>query len=138
MNETETLQVVQDLYAAFGRGEIDGILAVLDENVDWHFNGRTQDIPFAGRWQGHAKALDFFRTVALTCDVLEFGPHEIIPMGEHVLSLGHERVQVKATGCVFETDWAHLFTVRDSKVVRLREYYDTAAMAEAFLKRGDR
>lgn len=128
----EPVQVVQDLYAAFGRGDMEAILSTLDENVDWHFNGRAQDVPFAGRWQGHAKAVDFFRTVAMSCEVLEFGPHEIIPMGEHVLSLGHERVQVRATGQTFETEWAHLFTVRGGKVARLREYYDTAAMAAAF------
>lgn len=128
----EPVQVVQDLYAAFGRGDMGAILSTLDENVDWHFNGRAQDVPFAGRWQGHDKAVDFFRTVAMSCEVLEFGPHEIIPMGEHVLSLGHERVQVRATGQTFETEWAHLFTVRGGKVARLREYYDTAAMAAAF------
>lgn len=128
----EPVQVVQDLYAAFGRGDMGAILSTLDENVDWHFNGRAQDVPFAGRWQGHAKAVDFFRTVAMSCEVLEFGPHEIILMGEHVLSLGHERVQVRATGQTFETEWAHLFTVRGGKVARLREYYDTAAMAAAF------
>ena len=133
MNESENIQVLQDLYAAFGRGDMPGILNLLDENVDWYFNGRSSDIPFAGRWQGHAKIVDFFSTVAQTCEVLEFGPNEIIPMGEHILSLGHERVRAKTTKRVFESDWAHIFTVRDGKIVKLREYYDTAAMAEAFI-----
>lgn len=130
----ENVQIVQDLYAAFGRGDVTTILELLDEAVDWHFNGRSQDIPFAGHWLGREKMIKFFRTVGLTCDVLEFGPDEIITLGDHILSLGYERVRVKATGRIFETKWAHLFTVRDDKIIRLREYYDTAAMAEAFLK----
>ena len=132
MNEQATLEVVQGLYGAFGRGDMPGILALLAEDVDWHFNGRTQDVPFAGHWHGHREMVDFFGTVARTCDVLEFGPDEIIPMGEHVLSLGHERVRVKATGREFASNWAHLFTINEGKVTRLREFYDTAAIAEAF------
>ncbi|GJM42049.1 MAG: hypothetical protein DHS20C20_23310 [Ardenticatenaceae bacterium] len=129
----ENVQVVQDLYAAFGRGDIPGLLGLLAEDVEWHFNGRPEDIPFGGRWQGHAEMMEFFRTVGETCEVLAFGPNEVIAMGDHVLSLGREHVRVRATGREFETDWAHLFTVQGGEVVRLREYYDTAVMAEAFL-----
>lgn len=132
MNEETGVQVVQDLYMAFGRGDLPAILAVLDEEVDWFFNGRSTDILYAGHYYGHEQMMGFFATVATTCNVLAFGPHEILACGEHVVSMGSERVQVKATGCVFETEWLHLFTIRGGKIVRLREYYDTAAMAKAF------
>ena len=130
----ENIQVVQDLYAAFGRGDVPTLLELLAEDVDWFFNGRSQDIPYAGRWQGQEEMMDFFRIVGETCDVLSFGPNEVVALGEHILSLGHERVRVRATGREFETDWAHLFTVQNGQVVRLREFYDTAVMAQAFLK----
>jgi ketosteroid isomerase-like protein len=110
-----------------------GLLNLLDEQVDWHFNGRPEDIPFGGRWQGRAGMMDFFRAVGETCEVLAFGPDEVIALGEHVLSLGHERIRVRATGREFETDWAHLFMVQDGQIVRVREFYDTAVMAKAFL-----
>lgn len=126
------VQIVQGLYAAFGRADMPAILNLLDEQVDWHFVGRPQDVPFAGQRLGHQQMVDFFITIAKTCEVLEFGPHEVIPMGEHVLVLGHERVLVKNNNRLFETDWAHLFTVREGKIVRMREFYDTATMAAAF------
>ncbi len=134
IGQAEAVQVVQDFYAAWRRWDVVALLAVLDDEVEWHFNGRPQDIPFAGRWLGRAQMEDFLQTVALCCDMLEFGPHEIIPLGEHILSLGYERVKVKTTDRTYETDWAHLFTVRGGKVVRLREFSDTAVMARAFLK----
>lgn len=132
MNEENGVQVVQDLYAAFGRGDMAAILAVLDEEVDWFFNGRSTEIPYAGHYYGHKQMTKFLTTVAATCDILAFGPNEILACGGHVVSLGSERVQVKATGCIFETEWLHLFTIYKGKVVRLREYYDTAVMAKAF------
>lgn len=132
MNEKNEVAVVQDLYTAFGQGDLPAILAVLDEEVDWFFNGRSSDIPFAGHRQGHQQMIAFFATVAETCEVQAFGPHEMLTCGEYVVSLGSERVLVRATGRVFETEWVHLFTIRNGKIVRLREYYDTAVMAEAF------
>lgn len=76
--------------------------------------------------------LRFFGIVAATVEALEFGPDQMFAAGDKVVSLGHERVRVKATGKVFETAWVHIFTIHDRKIVRLREYYDTATMAEAF------
>lgn len=132
MNTQNNLQVVQALYTAFGQGDMSTILNLLAEDVDWFFNGRAEDVPFAGQRSGHAQMIEFFTIVGQTCEVQEFGPHEMMAFEDKVLSLGHERVGVRATGKVFETDWAHLFTIRNGKIARLREYYDTAAMAEAF------
>lgn len=128
-----SVQVVQDLYAAFGQGDLPTLLNLLAEDVDWTFNGRSEDIPFAGHWRGRQKVMEFFGLVAATCDVLSFGPNEVIECGEHVLALGHETVRVKATGRQFETSWVHLFTVKDGQITRLCEFYDTAVMARAFL-----
>ncbi len=46
---------------------------------------------------------------------LEFVPHEIMSFDEKVLILGHEPVRARATDSVFETVWAHPFTLRAGK-----------------------
>jgi len=132
IEQVENTQVVQDLYAAFGRGDMPSILGLLDQEIDWHFVGRPEDVPFAGQRRGHQEMIDFFSTVAQTCEVLAFGPNEVMNIDDHVISLGNERVRVRDTGQVFESDWVHIFTVRNGKVVQLREFYDTATMAKAF------
>ena len=38
---------------------------------------------------------------------------------------------MKATGRVAENDWAMVFTVRDGKITKFRNYSDTAAVASA-------
>ena len=132
MSQESNTQAVLDLYEAFVGGNVPGIFAVLDEQVDWLFNGRSSDVPFAGHYRGHAGMGQFFGTVAPLVDVHSFGPTEVHTFGDHVLALGHERVGVRATGKIFETDWIHFYTLKDGKIIRLREYYDTATMAEAF------
>ena len=48
--------------------------------------------------------------------------------------LGHERQRVKATGLTVENDFAMVFTIRDGKIARFRNYEDTAAVAAAHRK----
>jgi len=131
-NEDANVQAVMKIYQAFGNGDIEGIIAMLDAGIDWEFYG-PESIPFAGHHRGHQEILRFFGTIAETIEVESFGPEaEFLAAGDRVAVPGHERVRVKANGNVFETHWLHLFTFRDGKVVRLREYYDTAAMQAAF------
>ncbi len=132
MSQDGNVQVVEALYRAFTSGDVPQIFAVLDEEIDWLFNGRASDVPFAGHYHGHAGMGQFFGTVAQSAEVHAFGPTEMHSFGDHVLALGHERVSVRATGKTFETDWIHFFTLKDGKIIRLREYYDTATIAEAF------
>ena len=46
--------------------------------------------------------------------------------------LGHTKARFR-TGAqgVFDSDWAHVFTVKDGKLAAFREFYDTAAMERA-------
>lgn len=45
--DRSNLEVVQELYAAFGRGDMPAMLALLDPNVQWDYPG-TADVPWAG------------------------------------------------------------------------------------------
>jgi ketosteroid isomerase-like protein len=52
---------------------------------------------------------------------------EFIEAGEHVTVLGWAKVLALDTGMPFESEWVHVFTVRDGKVVRWRGFANTAA-----------
>ena len=118
--------VVQEAYQAFGRKDVPALLNLLSETVDWEFVGSAQ-LPYAGRRQGKQGVADFFAAVAKMDDIHEFEPREFIEAGDHVTVLGWERTTAIDTGHSFESDWMHLFTVRDGKVTRWRGFFNTAA-----------
>jgi uncharacterized protein len=64
-------------------------------------------------------------------DLLVFEPREFISAGEKVAVLGWERSQVRSGGRVFESEWVHIFTARDGRIVRFWGMYDTEASAAA-------
>lgn len=132
LKAADNVKFVQErIYGAFGSGDIPGLLNALAEGVDWQFYG-PPEIPFAGRYQGRQEMARFFGTVAETTEIHAFEPREFIAQGDKVVVQGYEKVGAKGTGRIFETNWVHVFTVRDGQVVKLREYYDTAAVAAAY------
>jgi ketosteroid isomerase-like protein len=88
-------------------------------------------VPFSGKRRGQEQMGQFFASLIDTQEVQHFDPREFIAQGDKVVALGHYAWRVKATGREFGGDFAHVFTVRDGKVVRFHEYMDTAAAAAA-------
>src|SRR5438270_749542 len=130
MSEKDNVRVVQDLFAAFGQGNIPGVLDKLTEDVEWRLAGPTE-ITYAGLRHGREKVAEFFKTLGDAAEFEVFEPQEYIAQGDQVVVLGHERQRVKATGLVVENDWAMVFTFRGGKIAKFRNYEDTAAVAAA-------
>jgi len=133
MSEQENLRVVRNLFECFGRGDVPGLLGLLDEDVDWHIKG-PDSVPYFGPRRGHEGALDFFGKLGASVEFESFAPEEFIPGGDKVVVIGGERGRVRATGKSFDNPWAMIFTLRDGKVTKFRSYEDTAAVAGAFEK----
>jgi len=60
MSEQTNERMVRDLYDAFGRGDIQAILNMLADDVDWYDPGPPA-VTHAGRYRGREDVLRFFR-----------------------------------------------------------------------------
>ena len=129
MGTTENVQLVKDAYAAFGRGDIPGLLSLLTEDVVWDTPG--EGLPMAGTYRGRDGVASFFEKLVQVADVLDFQPREFLGDGDRVLVVGWEQMKVKETGRTAEADWVMAFTIRNGKIAKFREYTDTKAIADA-------
>ena len=125
----QNIDVVQSGYAAFGRGDIPGLLALLDASVEWKTPG-TPELPTAGTRRGHAEVADFFRVLSELIEFEHFEPQTFVADGDRVVVLGIDRLKAKGgSGKSLSEAWCHVFTVRGGKIVAFQEYIDTAALA---------
>ena len=131
MSEPENVRVIREVYAAFGAGDVPRLLGFVDPEVVWE-EPETPGVPWAGTRRGLKGVESFFADVAAVAEVETFEPWELLAEGDRVVVLGFERHRILATGRIFETHWAHAFTLRDGRIVHFREYADTAAAAAAF------
>src|SRR5205823_426612 len=104
--------------------------AMLADKVEWKFCG-AKGLPYTGTFRSKAEIGGWFASIPQVEEILAFEPREFIAAGDSVTVLGFERTKAKPTGKTFETEWVHIFTVRDGRVTRFWGMYDTEASAAA-------
>jgi ketosteroid isomerase-like protein len=134
MSEAGNTQIVRDAYAAFQRGDVNAILAMLDDDVEWEgVKGSEGIAPHAGVKHGRAAVGEFFAIVGGSLEFHAFEPREFVAQGDTVVSVGFYKATVKATRKTASADWVMVFTFRGGKIVRFREFSDSAALNRAYL-----
>ena len=56
---------------------------------------------------------------------------ELIAGGDQVVALGRYSGTYRETGKPMHADFAHVWTLRDGKAVRFRQYFDSALVQDA-------
>jgi ketosteroid isomerase-like protein len=129
MSIEENVQIVQDFFAALGRGDRQGLLALSAEDIEWIIPG--EDWPLAGTHRGHAGMADLLRKASETVETPLMEQREFVAQRDRVLVVGFARGKIKATNKTWEDDWVFAITVRNGKLTNIREYIDTQALARA-------
>ena len=128
MSTQENAQIVKDAFAAIGRGDMQGLLALSAEGIEWIIPGEW---PLAGTHRGHAGLENLLQKANETVETSFPEPPELIAQGHRVLVIGFAAGRIKATNRTFEDHWIFAITVRNGKVTNIREYIDTLALARA-------
>jgi len=129
MSIQENVQIVKDFFAALGRRDKQGLLALSAEDIEWIIPGDCW--PLAGTHRGHAGLENLLQKANETVDTSFPEPPEFIAQGDRVLVVGSARGRIKATNRTFEDDWVFAITVRNGTLTNIREYIDTQALARA-------
>jgi len=116
-------QVVQDAYGAFARGDIPAVLETLAEDVDWNV---PEAVPHGGHFHGSEAVGGFFQGIGQRWEDFSVDIEDLIEGGDEVVGIGRARGDLRGTGEA-AYGFTHVFTVRDGRIVRFREYVDPDA-----------
>jgi ketosteroid isomerase-like protein len=124
-------EVVKDLYAAFGRGDVPAVLGTFDAGIEWiEAEGflYAAGNPYVGP---QAVAEGVFGRIIGDVDNFAARPVNIIDGGDTVVAEGRYTGTWRATGTPVDAQFAHVWRVRDGKIVRFQQYTDTGQWAKA-------
>jgi hypothetical protein len=116
------------------RGDTDAFLEALTPDVEWRFaDNFVYGVvnPLIGREALRKGSLKRLREDWENFDGV---PDEILDAGDQVVGLGHYVGTYKPTGRHIRAQFAHVFTLRDGKIARWRQYVDTKQFADAMRK----
>jgi len=118
------------IYEAFGRGDLDSVLASVADDVDWGLepgHPALEVAPWLANVRAKADVPGYFGGLAGAVEFHDFHPIAIGADGDHVVSLIHEDFTVHATGKHVVTTAVHHFTFGDDGLVaRYRPIVDSA------------
>lgn len=125
--------VVNQIYNAFGKGDLPAILALCDENVTWVDAGASVGNVYKGIRTGKQGVTEFFADLNAALDITQFEPREFLPGGDNKMTVrGYVAGTARNTGKTFGTDWAMLFEVNDAgKLVYHHLFLDTDNIGKA-------
>jgi ketosteroid isomerase-like protein len=128
---TENIRIVRELYSAFQKSDINAILAILHPDVEWGEPANPFN-PAAGTRYGHAGFLEWLEIGRQSEEILTLEPQQYLGNSDTVAVVGYTRCRARSTGKIYETDFVHLITFKEGKIIRFREFFDTFIAAEAF------
>lgn len=127
----ENIALVQGLYEAFAKRDIASMLSALSPTVEWGEPSNPFN-PAGGTRHGHAGFLEWVKVGNEAEEVLVLETRDFLANSNSVAVVGFTKCRARRTGKEYETEFVHLVTLKDGKVQRFREFFDTYAAGEAF------
>jgi len=126
------IAAIQRLYAAYGRGDVDAVLAELADDVDWAAEASGTAVPWWGAFRGKGDVPRFFKEIASNVEVTEFELVSLTSNETDVVATIHWTFTVKATGKTASMFMQHWWRFAGGKIVFFRGSEDSAQSAAAF------
>jgi steroid delta-isomerase-like uncharacterized protein len=128
----ENVGLVDNLYKAFSAGDIPTVLASMDANIVWNEaegNDYADGNPYIGP---DAVLKGVFERVGAEHEYFNLVDIQLHDMSNNqVLATLRYNGKLKKNGATFDTQVAHLWTLKNGKAIAFQQYVDTKQLAEA-------
>jgi ketosteroid isomerase-like protein len=131
MRERENVELIKRAYAAFGRGDLPGLMEMVANDLDFQHPMPQAIWPFAGKRAGRVGLTEFIQGSPQAIAREHFEPEEIIAQGDFVVVLLSEEMKAKTTGISINNPHVHVFKIVDGKIAQFRIFEDTAPIIAA-------
>lgn len=129
--ENKNMDIVRQFHSR--KGYITNFIksGMMSEDVEWFVPGPKEILPFAGTWKGADGITEFNRLLSATMRYDKTEIKEYIVDGDQVAAIFWGEGIAKATGKPFKSEILRLYTFKEGKIIRVRNFYDTSSYVAA-------
>ena len=130
-DDEDNVEIIESLYTAFEQGDLDTIVAIIDEDVIWI---ESEGIPYGGTFIGRDAVFEgVFAKIAEEWDNFTATVDAIFAAdGDRVVVQQRDGGTFKATGKSMEAPAVSIWTLNDEgRVVRFEQVIDTQEVVSA-------
>lgn len=124
------LEIIRDHYAASARGDLDGMLKCLADDVAWT---EMAGFPYAGTYIGPDEVRrNVFERIGAEWENYSADPEELIDApGDVIVAVGSYSGTYKNTGKFMRVRVVHIWRLKNGAVVNFEQFTDTRLVTEA-------
>jgi uncharacterized protein len=123
------LELIRGTYEGSSEDNGRNLLAVLSPDVEWT---EAEGFPYAGTYVGPEALIDgVFRRLGTEWTGYRAEVHTYLADGDRVAAFGIYSGTYNATGKSMTAPFAHLYQIKDGKVIRMTQYVDTVLVTRA-------
>jgi ketosteroid isomerase-like protein len=123
----ENVEIVRAAFEA-GRVGFAGVLPYLHPEIEWTTTGAFLE---AATYRGHEGVLRYIGSMEAEFDDLRNEPEDFVDAGEEVVAVSRVSGRGKRSGAAVELTIASVSSLRDGKIVRIRNYVTRTEALEA-------
>lgn len=135
LSNPENINIIDGIYKAFSKGDIPSVLAALDANVIWNEaegNALADGNPYIGP---DAVLKGVFVRIGEEHEYFKLADIQLHDMSnDQVLSTFRYQAKYKTNGALINAQAAHLWKLKDGKVISFQQYVDTKQLSDAINK----
>lgn len=121
---TTNADLARSGYAAFARGDIPAVVALMSPTIVWH---EMASLPYGGVYRGPDSVVqNVFAGLGRDWTPFSATPSEFIAAGNHVTVLGEYQGTHRTTGRSFVAPFAHVWRFENGRLAEFRQFTDTA------------
>ncbi len=132
LSNPENVNIIDSVYKAFSVGDIPSVIAILDANVIWNEaegNALADGNPYIGP---DAVLNGVFVRIGENHEYFKLSDIQLHDMSnDQVLATLRYQAKYKTNGAVVDAQAAHLWKLKDGKVISFQQFVDTKQLSDA-------
>lgn len=125
------IEATKRMYKAVPEGDGETAVSLMDPEIRIIYYG-DKATPYAGEFHGIDGAVQFLTLVGENLIIPKIEAYTFIADGDDLAVWGHLWFQSRKSGREFDSDFAHIITLRDGKWLFFRDFFNSALASEVF------